>query len=198
MTATAYPLQWPPGWPRTSDSHKVGSLFKADYGKACRKLNAELRMLRASNVVISSEVPIAKQTGMPFADWARRRLSDTGVAVYFTWKNRERVMARDAHWTVHENIMSIAHAIEHMRGLSRHGGDHMMTQAFEGFTALPAPENMKPKRPWWEVFGLPADCDDREMIEAVFRHKIKKAHPDNGGSDDAMKELNEARREALS
>lgn len=106
-------------------------------------------------------------------------------------------MARDAYWTSHENMMSIAHAIEHMRGLSRHGGDHMMSKAFSGFTALPAPDHIQPPRPWWEVLGLPRGTYSKEVIDAVFRDKAKSAHPDQGGSTDAMAELIRAKQEAL-
>jgi hypothetical protein len=196
MMAQAYPLQWPHGWPRTSKHLQKPSRFVSSYDRACRKLQSEIRMLGGKNVVISSEIPIAK-TGAPYAEFARRRIDDPGVAVYFTLKDQQRVMARDAHQTVHENIMGIAHAIEHMRGLERHGGDHMMTQAFAGFTALPAPENVKPRRLWWEILGLPPNCDDKDMINAAYRVKSKRAHPDAGGSVELMHEINEAKREAF-
>jgi len=35
------------------------------------------------------------------------------------------------------------------------------------------------------------------VIEAAYRERAKKAHPDTGGSTDAMAELNRARQEAL-
>ncbi len=152
--------------------------------------------MKAKNIVISSELPVSRN-GTPYAGAAQKKIADPGVCVYFTWKGKEHSMARDAYLTVHENIMSLAHAVSHMRGLSRHGGDHMMTQAFAGFAALPAPENMTPRRPWWEVLGLPPDCDDKDMIDAAYRVKARKAHPDAGGSSEAMHELNEAKREAL-
>ena len=182
--AEAYPLQWPHGWPRTASSKQKASKFVSTYDRACRKLRDVVRMLGGKNLVVSSESPIAK-TGVPYADYARRRIDDPSVAVYFTLKDQQCVMARDAHWTVHENIMRIAHAIEHMRGLSRHGGDHMMTQAFAGFAALPAPANMKPSRPWFEVLGLPAGCDDKDLIEAAFKVKAANAH------DELVKALKE-------
>jgi hypothetical protein len=196
MSVEAYPLQWPYGWPRTPAAERGKSRFASSYDRAVRKLRDEVRMLKGDNLVISSELPITK-SGAPYADFARRKIEDPGVAVYFTLNGQERVMARDAYETVHENIMSIAHAIEHMRGLSRHGGDHMMNTAFQGFTALPAPDAVKPVRPWWTVLGLPRGTYSKEVINAVFRDKAKAAHPEAGGSTDAMTELNRAKQEAL-
>jgi hypothetical protein len=37
----------------------------------------------------------------------------------------------------------------------------------------------------------------RELVEQNFRQKAKTAHPDAGGSDAAMAELNSARSQAL-
>jgi hypothetical protein len=195
-TAQAYPLQWPNGWPRTHRSAQKSSRFKTEYSRACEKLQTELRGMKARNIVVSSNLPISRN-GVPYSEAAKKRIDDAGVAVYFLWKGKSHSMARDEYYTVHENIMSLSHAIGHMRGLSRHGGDHMMTQAFAGFAALPAPENSKPSRPWFEVLGLPPDCNDRDMIEAAFKVKMKKAHPDLGGSSEAVYELTEAKADAL-
>ena len=72
----------------------------------------------------------------------------------------------------------------------------MLDRAFAGFTALPAPGG---KRSWREVLGFPAAASpDRDGIEIAYRSKAKAAHPDAGGSHDAMAELNRAREDALS
>ena len=130
---------------------------------------------------------------MMYSDAARRKISNPGVAVYFTLKGKPMVMARDAYWTPHDNITGLMHAINHMRGLSRHGGDHMMYQAFEGFAALPAPGA---KRSCWEILGLAPNASAFDVNEA-FKEKARKSHPDNGGSHAAMVELNMARLEAM-
>jgi curved DNA-binding protein CbpA len=55
------------------------------------------------------------------------------------------------------------------------------------YQALPAPRQKSP----WEVLGLPSNSD-LDVIEAVYRTKAKRLHPDTGGSTEAFKELQEA------
>ena len=188
MTA-AYPLQWPEGWKRTpAHARKDYSQSKTTFDRAKRDLMNELRLLKATGVVISSWLPLNRD-GTPRADSARRRIDDPGVAVYFMRGEQRVVIARDAYSTVHDNLWSIGLAIQHLRGLERHGGAAMMDRAFTGFAALPPPEV---DRHWTEVFGLETSAADW-MVEAAYRHHSKTAHPDAGGSETTMAELNAAR-----
>lgn len=79
----------------------------------------------------------------------------------------------------------------------RHGGLHIVRATFRGFTALPAPSSNK--RTWREVMKFTADVlrPNRDMVEQRYRELAKERHPDAGGSDEAMTELNHARAEAL-
>jgi DnaJ-class molecular chaperone len=77
-----------------------------------------------------------------------------------------------------------------MRQLERHGGGAIMDRAFTGFVALPAPKSC------WETLGV-MEGASRDEINRAYRVKAKEAHPDNGGSNNAMAELNKARDEAL-
>ena len=184
----AYPLAWPENWPRIDVAkRKSHSPFSTTFDKSRRDLLDELRRLGARNVVISSWLPL-RQDGQPRADVARRRIEDPGVAVYFELRARPMVMARDAYWNIHDNIRSIGLAIEHLRGLERHGGAVMMERAFEGFAALPPPK----ARDHWAVLGI-SPTKDRAEIARAFREAAKMCHPDNGGSAEAMRELIEAR-----
>lgn len=190
MTVAAYPLEWPQGWPVTPRGRQGPSRFKTTFEKAQRKLHDELRMLGARNVIVSSNVAVRKD-GMLYSDFARRKIDVPAVAVYFDLEGQPVVMARDAYWTPQENIMALAHTIEHMRGLTRHGGDSMLQRAFTGFAALPAPG-----KKWWEVLDVPPGASLGE-IEAAFRQKVKAAHPDAGGSVEAFHELNRAKQEGF-
>jgi hypothetical protein len=189
MTVESYPLHWPAGWPRSTSSQRGKSRFSGQTFNQIKELQRELRLLGARNVVISSNVPV-RQDGLPYADAAKRRYDDPGVAVYFTLKGKPLAMARDRYWTPWENMRSLVLAIEAIRSIERHGGQTMMERAFSGFTALPAPKSC------WEILGLSPSASV-QAIKAQFTVKAKTAHPDVGGSDAAMAELIVAREEAL-
>lgn len=191
----AYPLAWPDGWKRTSARDRRRSLFKVTPDKARKNLQHQLELLGATpwTIVISSNVAL-RQDGQPYADMMRRSSwDDPGVAVYFELDSKRLAMARDIYLTPHENMHALGHAIEHMRGLERHGGWHMVERAFTGFAALPPPTS---KRDWWDVLGVQRSAS-RDDILAAHRKLIASHHPDRGGSHDAMAEINAARDAGL-
>lgn len=92
--SSAYPLAWPQGWPKTEwQKRKASSPFNTTFDRARRDLVNELRLLGATNVVISTNLPL-RQDGYPYADAARRKIDDPGVAVYFMLRKRPMTMAR--------------------------------------------------------------------------------------------------------
>ena len=124
MSAEAFPLYWPEGWPRTTDwkresDNRFGGANKLMMGKARDQLSAELQRLGAGSIVISTNVAL-RNDGLPYA--TQKQIADPGVAVYFMFKKRPMVMARDAYKTVAGNMRSLTLAIEAMRQLERHGG----------------------------------------------------------------------------
>jgi hypothetical protein len=195
---TAFPLAWPDGWPRTPDyKRQSDDIFRSKLRgvvtmtRAGQQLRDELSRLSARSIVISTNVAL-RQDGLPYSD--QRKLTDPGVAVYFQLKGRPLVMATDRYKTVGGNMRSLALAIEAMRQLERHGGGTMMERAFTGFAALPSPGR---KKPWREVFGLkPGYRFDNIDIAALYRSLAKDLHPDAGGSEEQMSDLNVAYEEA--
>jgi hypothetical protein len=181
-------LQWPDGWPRARQ--RAPSRFTTGYVAAWDNLQSQLRLLGASDVVVSSNAPISARTGRPYAEAMGDYSPDPGVAVWFTFKGRPRVMARDGHPTPAENLHSIGHVIEAMRAIERNGGGYMMERSLDAFVSLPSPE-----RRWWDVLGISADAKP-DQIEAAYRSLAKQHHPDHGGTAEAMADLNKARDEA--
>ncbi len=184
----AWPLHWPDGWPRTSEHRRKnwlasGAHQRPSWTDTMNRLFGELRRLGARNVVLSTNQPL-RQDGLPYAN--RRLDGAPGAAVYFTLNERDLVMAQDLYWSVADNIRSLALAIEGMRQMKRHGGGHMMERAFAGFTALPPPSDI---RPWREILG---ECANLVVAEACYKRQARERHPDAGGSDAAMAELNVA------
>jgi len=70
----------------------------------------------------------------------------------------------------------------------------MVRAAFTGFRALPPPV-----RPWRLVFGFSADeTPPVEEVDRRHRNAAAKNHPDRGGLDAVMAEINAARDQARS
>ena len=138
--------------------------------------------------IVSSNVPL-RPDGLPYAQSGR--LDDPGIAVYFKFKNKPLVMARDGFVSVAGNLRSLTLAISGIRQIERHGGKYMMERAFTGFIAIAPPDW---KKPWREVFGIKPDWTGD--ISQLYREKARNRHPDAGGNDSLMAELNVAYAEA--
>lgn len=191
MTAQAYPLQWPHNIPRTKVRER--SKFKATLASALKNVRSSLQLFGkdsgkpVTDIVLSSNVTLGNE-----------RPSDSGVAAWFMWEGMSICIPVDRYITAEENLQAIHHVLEARRTELRHGTLHLVKATFQGFKALPPPPGEKPKRPWWEVMDLDPIRNNREQIEARYRELAKLWHPDAGGTAEAMAELNEARKEALS
>lgn len=205
MSIPAYPLQWPEGWPRAR--HRKSAQFgktttqpgqswksKVDLtmADAMKRLKVELERLNvnvADDSIVSTNLKL-NLSGLPRGDQGEP--GDPGVAVYFQKKNGPmRVIAIDAYYRVRDNLAAIAATLEAMRAIERHGGAQILERAFTGFAALTAPG-----RNWWDVLQVRPDAT-RDVIETNFRRLARDRHPDAGGTDQAMAELNEARAAGL-
>lgn len=183
----AYPLQWPAGQPRTPSYQRQSARFDTTQNAAQEHIIAEIKRLGGRDPIISTMIQL-RRDGLPYA--GQREPDDRGVAVYFSYKGKQMCFACDKWDKIKDNMQAIAKTIEALRGIARWGSGDMMERAFTGFTALPNPE-----RHWSEILGVPsnASLDD---IEAAYRRKAREAHPDTGGSDQAMARLNGARDRA--
>lgn len=213
MTAQAYPLQWPHGrtrkpasvrkrarFSKSETSHKTwsdGSSSSWRHQKdisvadAVKRLIAEVDRIGGRGLVVSSNLEL-RNDGLPRSN--QKAPDDPGVCVYFDLAGKPRAMPCDTYDTVAGNIAAVAAHIEATRAIERHGVA-TVAEMFEGFAALPAPGA---KRKWWEVFGMDgAKTYERHVIIDRYRELAKLRHPDAGGSESAMAELNAARAEAL-
>lgn len=183
MSATAYPLAWPPGFPRST--RRDTGKFKTTLEAALKNVESSLRLFGADSgkavtgLIISSNYTLGV-----------RSPADPGVAVYFTWDGSQRVFPIDRYASIAANLQAIHHIVEARRVELRHGTLALVRATFQGFAALPAPE------PWRTVLGL-GPRPTLDEVQAAYREKAKAAHPDAGGSTAAMSELNAARDAAI-
>lgn len=82
------------------------------------------------------------------------------------------------------NIWAAARCVENLRLIRRYCGDAIANQAASAFAALPSPE----KR-WFEILGCRED-DKPTIVKAHYVVAARANHPDAGGSDSAMAEIN--------
>lgn len=187
MTIPAYPLSWPEGLPRTE--RKVTSQFRTSLSAALNNVRKSLQAFGSDSGKAVSDIAISSNVTL-----GQDRPPDTGVAVWFTWDGQQRCIAVDRYPKPEDNLQAIHHVLEARRTEMRHGGLHVVRQTFKGFTALPAPPGRKS---WREVLGIaPVVPVTAREIDAFYRDAAAKAHPDAGGSNEAMAELNRARAEA--
>lgn len=189
----SYPLQWPMGYPRTYYPSRHPYLKKTKtFGYERDELLRQLKLLGAKDTIISSNVPL-RLDGIPYADFARRAISDRGIAVYFTFGKEQKVIACDAWDSFEVNLRALWKTVEDMRSLERNGCSQIISQIFTGFKALPA---QAPVKPWWEVLNV-ARAAGKEEISGRYRTLAKFYHPDNGGDPDRFREINEAYKEGM-
>lgn len=189
MSEQRFPLQWPDGWLRTAAPKRAQ--FVVSLAKARDHLFDELRRMRASDVILSSNAPVNKDGQL------RARVGDdvgdNGVAVYFTVAGDRMVIACDRWDLLPDNIRAIGLTVEALRGIERWGSTEMSAAALAGY-ALPAGGDDTTDA-WWTVLEVSPDAWLSE-IDAAFKRKAKTAHPDAGGSADAFHQLQTAHKQA--
>lgn len=185
-TRHPYPLDWPDGWARTPALDRRRPVFDNRLAPSRDALLREIRLMGGWDAVITSNLPV-RRDGLPYAD-GRVQGGDVGVAIY--WRQNasarvvERVMACDRWDSVGGNMRALQKTIEALRGIDRWGSSSIVDRAFAGFAALPpAPSD------WRAMLGNPANRGDAQR---AYRRLALEAHPDRGGSHEAMARLNEA------
>ncbi len=178
----AYPLQWPPAWPRTK--WPLRAKFKTPFSYARDQLLRELDLLGATNVVISTNM-MTRQDGLLYAK--QRLPDDRGVAVYFTLNGDQQCIPCDKWDQVHDNLQAVRLTVEALRGLERWGAKEMVNAAFRGFKALPESTIVTPysAQPWHDVLQVSPSADP-DIIKSAYRKLASKYHPDNQDTGDAQ------------
>lgn len=210
-TDRRFPLAWPEGWPRTK-ARQRSPFRNAAFGEARDELLRQLRLANATSVILSTNVRL-NQKGLPYA--GERAPDDTGVAVYFHRFTIAKgatpiVLACDRWQLVADNMRALGKHVEALRGQERWGVGSL-DRAFAGYALPPpsgaptTPSTPSGPRPWREVLGFASSFswssfdrqDALDFLDQRFKRAAKDAHPDAGGSDAAMSDLNVARSAAL-
>lgn len=191
LDADAFPLYWPMGWPRAARRENTNR-YKVSFASARDTLVLELKRLGVRELVVSTNIPL-RRDGLPRMDV--NEPSDPGVAVYWIEPFklngqadlRNRVIACDRWTRVRDNMRAVGLAVDALRALQRSGATQVIDRVFQGFAALPADaEASRPAPPWREVLGLGDEAISREALRQAYRRALLRAHPDHGGSVEAL------------
>ena len=175
----AFPLQWPADYPRTDKKQR--SPFKVTSLDLVRKgVMKEIKLMGGINPIISSNIPV-RLDGHLYATM-RPVGTDHGVAVYFTWKNEQRVLACDSFSDLKDNLRAIELSIEGLRRLPRYGITDVLNRVFKGFKALPEHAG-ESNNAWWKILGVQPTASQKQIKDAYWA-LAKMYHPDTGQSPD--------------
>lgn len=179
----AYPLQWPPGWPRTEAAKRQRWPNPVGLSVALKELESELRLLGVKQVVLSSNCALGMETA-----------ADSGVVAFGVFDEQQIAIPCDRWTTVAANVRAIAKTVNALRGLDRWGAQHMIRAMFQGFRLLGSPS-----KSWRDILGIgPHDRVTREHVEARRRTLASMHHPDvTGRNDGIMAEINAAADQAV-
>jgi hypothetical protein len=182
--STRFPLAWPDGWPRTPDYRRSRSRYEKAFARDRDEVLRRLKRMGATTPIISTNVAL-RLDGLPLAN--QRAPKDPGVAVYFDRKRKPHVIACDAWQSVDENLRACLRTLEALAAIERSGSAQLEDRAYAGFARLPAAVGKSPT--WRDVLG------NHQLLshaESAYREMARSAHPDRGGSHEAMAELNAA------
>lgn len=177
----AHPLQWPDIIPRCKVREK--GRFDTTIARALGNVETSLRRFGSDSgkplrdIVLSSNCTLGAN-----------RPADPGVAAWFVWDGDQVCIPVDRYTTPEANLQAIHHIIEARRVELRHGTLALVKASFRGFRALPAPPDAKSWRDVLEV-GNTTTLDE---CKRNYRILAASAHPDRGGSHEAMSALNAA------
>jgi len=177
----AYPLQWPPNWPR-SRFQEYSRFRELSISTGKSEIIHELELMKASEIIISSNLKV-KRDGFPYSN--QKQPEDKGVAVYFKLKKKNQCMPCDRWSRIEDNMRAIAKTINALRGIGRWGAENMVDAAFTGFKPLPEGTGQ-----WWKVLDVSMNATYEQVVEA-YNKKALEHHPDReGGDHNRMVEIN--------
>lgn len=176
-----YPLHWPPHWKRTPEYKRRHSIFRNTFARSRDELLNEIRLLGGRYPVISSNLML-KIDGFPYAN--QKEPEDPGVAVYFELFGKQQCIPCDKWKKTLDNIIAVQKTINALRGIERWGAKEMVEAAFQGFQALPAPDDVIPIEKQYFV-----NCHSKEDAKKLYHNLVKRMHPDVGGNVDEFNEM---------
>lgn len=131
-----------------------------------------------------------KQWGIANYELSLARNSQNGEASvkFMHSKLGQRALVCDSFPEYYQNLRAIYLTLD---GIRLAEGRGILEQYRQFFEALPAPGQTSAITTLWGILGVQENAP-LEIAEAAYRVRSKKAHPDAGGSNEEMIQLNQA------
>ena len=192
-------LDWPEGFERTdpSDREPYSGGFRVTRSVAFGNVLDELRTWDGvTDVQLDSGAEHQKRN--PNKPYANASYDDPGVVVYFTKDGEEMAAACDRWDNPRDNAQDLYHYLHETRMQEQRGTvtaeseyeKLRLPSGDEDAVAAAAP-------PAHVVLGVDPDASEDEIV-AAWREKMMTAHPDQGGSEEEVDRVTEAKEAMLS
>lgn len=173
------------------------SRFEATYPQTLKQLERELKHLYARQVTIQAGFRQVRNDGWPYSS---AKPEHPACVLQFQSKGQPLLFKASKYDTFEANLRSIALTLEALRAVDRYGV--VEGEQYAGFKQIAAPgasvnDGTMNKHTAAQVLaGL---CDwtvDQVLadVETAFRAATRAAHPDFGGTTEAMAAVNQARK----
>lgn len=173
------------------------SRFEATYAQTLKQLERELRFLDARQVTIQAGFRSVRNDGWPYSS---AKPEHPACALQFQSKGQPLIFKASRFSSFESNLRSITLTLEALRAVDRYGV--VEGEQYAGFKQIAAPggsvnDGTMNKHAAAQVLaGL---CDwtvDQVLadIQTAFKAASRTAHPDFGGTTEAMAAVNQARK----
>jgi hypothetical protein len=182
-------------WPREQTRTPKRSQFKTQYSTTLQLLDRELVTLRAKNIVIQIDLTESdiRLDGLPRST---AKPASPRVILSFDSKHGPLKYYSDTFDAWQDNLRAIALGLEHLRAVDRYGITKRGEQ-YTGWKALPGPgpqltpptmtiEEASIVIANWGQWSSAEVFNDPEKRRAAYRHAVKRAHPDAGGTPECF------------
>jgi hypothetical protein len=190
-------------WPAaTTPSYKRrgAGTFRASFSDTLDKLEHELGLLKARDIVVSVALSPAdiRNDGWPRSTAKPPR--HPGVILSFVSKHGPLRYLTDSHELWQHNLRAIALGLEALRAVDRYGITERGEQ-YVGWKAIPQSTGDRgdAARVLGSVLGLSIEAVSgvtagSEAARSLYRSALKAAHPDHDGSRELLEQVQEAGR----
>ena len=191
-------VEWPPHLPRTAAGNRHrSSPYQVTQAQAVADLETEIDRLDPDDWRVSIGNQHTKSNGMPLHN---ANPDDPSFVLRWSKDGTVYAVGCDHYADLRDNVREVGKWIHE----TRMRDNRSVVTGGSNFAAAELPPGddeeqsvVVAQEPPHEVLGVTPDADE-SVVNAAYRVRVKKAHPDNGGSKDEFKRVRRAKKALLS